>query len=115
MDFGLAREDTPAPEPTPEAGPVTQDDHRSSVSTTGERGGTPAYMTPEQFRGAPCSPATDQFGFCVVLWEALHGHRPFETPGSTPDLGALIEAVEAGRIVGPERSDVRRSRCSEPK
>jgi tetratricopeptide (TPR) repeat protein/tRNA A-37 threonylcarbamoyl transferase component Bud32 len=40
--------------------------------------GTPAYMAPEQHLGHTADPRCDQYGFCVTLWEALHGRRPFE-------------------------------------
>jgi len=40
--------------------------------------GTPAYMAPEQHLGHIADPRCDQYGFCVTLWEALHGRRPFE-------------------------------------
>ena len=39
--------------------------------------GTPRYMAPEQYCGEPLSPRTDQFSFCVALFEALHGQAPF--------------------------------------
>ncbi|MFY0540264.1 FG-GAP-like repeat-containing protein [Nannocystis pusilla] len=34
-------------------------------------------MAPEQLRREPAIAASDQFAFCVTLYEALHGRRPF--------------------------------------
>jgi serine/threonine protein kinase len=48
---------------------------------TGEHAaGTPNYLAPEQFRGAPPSPATDLFAVGAILWEALAG-RPLRKHG----------------------------------
>ncbi|MFZ5897034.1 MAG: serine/threonine-protein kinase PknK [Myxococcota bacterium] len=39
--------------------------------------GTPAYMALEQYSGA-ADQRTDQYSFCVALWEALYGRRPYD-------------------------------------
>ena len=64
------------------------------LTKTGAMMGTPAYMAPEQFRGLATDARTDQFAFCIALYEALYGERPFA--GNT--LMALTGNVLNGRI-----------------
>jgi tetratricopeptide (TPR) repeat protein len=70
----------------------------SELTATGAVMGTPAYMAPEQYAGAGTSPATDQFGFCVALWEALCGQRPF----AGQSLFVLQDAISQRRFSEPE-------------
>jgi predicted Ser/Thr protein kinase len=85
-DFGLARavergdtvEDAPLPNTL------------TTLTATGSWVGTPAYMAPEQWTGGEVGPATDQFAFCVALWEAFVGERPFHAD-NVDDLRATVE------------------------
>ncbi len=45
--------------------------------------GTPFYMSPEQHDGLPLDARTDQYSFCVALYEALTGEHPYG--GETDD------------------------------
>ena len=49
-----------------------------SLTSTGTVLGTPAYMPPEQMRGREADARSDQFSFCVALYESVYGERPFE-------------------------------------
>jgi serine/threonine protein kinase len=61
--------------------------------------GTPAYMAPEQHRGSPADARSDQFSFCVALYEGLYGQRPYRGHSSA----ALHAAIVQGRIAAPPR------------
>nr|WP_276600182.1 MULTISPECIES: protein kinase [unclassified Nannocystis] len=57
--------------------PLATADALATLAGSGALIGTPAYMAPEQLRREPATAASDQFAFCVTLYEALHGRRPF--------------------------------------
>ncbi len=99
LDFGLARAEELMPtdgiaaplDPSSDDGSADLDDSlstpslesssdsllRSSLTQVGSIVGTIGYMAPEQLQGKPCRAASDQFAFCVVLFQALQGKRPF--------------------------------------
>jgi tetratricopeptide (TPR) repeat protein/predicted Ser/Thr protein kinase len=67
------------------------------LTRTGVAAGSLAYMSPEQHRRASVDARSDQFGFCVALFEALYGVRPFA--GATEE--ELRPRVLAGTIDWP--------------
>ena len=92
-DFGLAREAGSAADAFPWA--TSRAVPRASVSPAVE--GTPAYLSPEQWRGQPADARSDQFAWCVALWEALSGVRPFAASGRA----ALLLEMEHGPLRRP--------------
>jgi hypothetical protein len=86
-DFGLAGlAEVANATPDPAALPT-------GLTQTGSVLGTPAYMAPEQHEGKPADALSDQFSFCVSLYESLHGRRPFA--GQT--AGEIAAAVRTGQ------------------
>ena len=53
--------------------------------------GTPDYMSPEQARGETSDAHTDQWSFCVVLYEAITQRRPFDADNYNALLRSIIE------------------------
>ena len=103
-DFGLATH-RGAPGPDPGHGDRPGRHLGETIAGDGALIGTPAYMAPEQLRREPATAASDQFAFCVALYEALHGARPFT--GDT--IEALARALEAPTLpAAPPRPDVPR-------
>ncbi len=109
-DFGLARRDH-----DPDDGPAA-DAPIDALTRTGALVGTPAYMAPEQLAGRGADARADQFGFCVTLYEALTGERPYR--GRT--VGALRDAIAAGPVptvrgvAGPVRRALARGLAADP-
>ncbi|MFV8753816.1 tetratricopeptide repeat protein [Nannocystaceae bacterium ST9] len=81
MDFGLARAENHFADGEPDerpAGVVRRPPILTlELTQAGTVLGTPAYMAPEQLLGLAIDARADQFSLCVVLWEALHGERPY--------------------------------------
>ena len=81
-DFGLARAadssaDSQSEDDAPDPSAGSAVDLAIPLTRTGAILGTPAYMAPEQRFEQRSGAAADQFSFCVAMWEALYGHRPF--------------------------------------
>lgn len=100
LDFGLARQlDRPEPEAPDDATGEAPTERAELVSRAGAVMGTPAYMSPEQHLGAPIDARTDQFSFCIALYEAVYGERPF----GGESLMQLSLAVTTGEMRAPPR------------
>ncbi len=80
-DFGLARGGVF----TSSTGSIGHSVHdiEDALTEHGTILGTPAYMAPEQHLGHQLDGRSDAYAFCVTLWEAICGQRPF--PGNTAD------------------------------
>jgi serine/threonine-protein kinase len=59
--------------------------------------GTAAYMSPEQVVGEPARPASDVYGFGILLYRMLTGRLPFEAENAL-DLAAMQRDVEAPAV-----------------
>jgi len=102
MDFGLARGRGSEAGASMLAMRPAMTTLSVEVTQAGKLIGTPSYMAPEQWLGLPADARTDQFAFCVALWQGLYGERPFH--GET--LHELVLAVSTGRRREP-RAGVR--------
>lgn len=97
VDFGLALAPLPGSAREPQSG-------EHLPTHTGEFAGTPGYMPLEQLERGPVDERSDQFAFCVTLFEAVYGQRPFKGR----DVDTLIAAVERGVESPPENPDAPR-------
>ena len=94
VDFGLARRlELGDPEDSTQPTPV------SELLTQTSLAGTPAYMSPEQVNRIGVDARTDQYSFCVALYEALFGERPYQANAPA----AILQEIAAGRVQPPAR------------
>ena len=104
-DFGLARPLAPTGENVAVTRQLARPDggvSRSPMARLTETGavmGTPLFMAPEQHNGERADERSDQFSFCVALYQALYGDWPFA--GQT--AVALADNVIHGRIQKPPK------------
>ncbi|MCK6552827.1 serine/threonine protein kinase, partial [Myxococcota bacterium] len=92
LDFGIAKvrgdSTPPIDEPAPETVP-------------GVVLGTVAYMSPEQARGRPVTPASDLYSLGVVMYECLTGVTPFSGETLAIMLAHVSQTPSAFRDVAP--------------
>jgi serine/threonine-protein kinase len=81
LDFGLARIDVAGLEGS---------DGAVGLTVAGRMIGTPAYMSPEQARGAATDRRTDIWAFGCVLFEMLTGERVFQGDSVADTVAAII-------------------------
>ncbi len=104
LDFGLARAAMTEPaakvDEAQPAMPVLTGDVTSGgsflstpMTQAGTIVGTPGYMAPEQYLGGPVDEQSDQYSFCVTVYEMLFGLRPHRARR----FGELKKKVLAGR------------------
>ena len=106
LDFGLAKATEDEHEDRGSQQAMVASVHSMSRELTqhGAVLGTPAYMAPEQHLGLPTDARTDQFSFCVALYEALYGTPPFPADS----MAALSLAVVSGKVAdAPRESQAR--------
>lgn len=84
----------------------------SGVAPAAYFGGSLAYMSPEQLRACGRSDNTtasdldarsDVYSLAVVLWELLHGRRPFHDSQPTGDWNSMLQQMVERREAGPPR------------
>jgi len=90
-------------------GRVAVTDFGLAVSTAESDGarsgfaGTPIYMAPEQHALQPATEASDQFSFCVALWEALFGQHPYLPRDASTSAAEIGMHITTGELIPPPR------------
>lgn len=101
LDFGLARPSGPGSIPRAEIEAAQQslsgERKQMGLTQTGAMIGTPIYMAPELYMGGTADAKSDQFAYCVALFDALYRQRPFD--GN--NVESYAKAVVAGELCAP--------------
>ncbi|MBL9106814.1 MAG: serine/threonine protein kinase [Myxococcales bacterium] len=113
-DFGLTVAPGVRTAPT---GTITDVILATQLTDTTKIAGTPFYLAPEQLEGARADARSDQFNYCVALYQALYGGHPYAKPdpalagreatagshgaiGTTPTAPPSWASLHAGLKVG---------------
>jgi serine/threonine-protein kinase len=76
--------------------------------------GTPLYMAPEQWHGAPASPATDVYAATAVFYECLTGKTPFVGKIAQLQEQHITASVPLDRIDPPLQALIARGMAKNP-
>jgi eukaryotic-like serine/threonine-protein kinase len=76
--------------------------------------GTPLYMAPEQWQGAPASPATDVYAATAVFFECLTGKTPFSGKLQQLQEQHVTAAVPVDRVDAPLQGLISRGMAKNP-
>ncbi|MEW2404556.1 protein kinase [Streptomyces sp. NPDC046862] len=77
--------------------------------------GTPSYMAPEQWTGAPASPAADVYAATATFFECLTGHKPYAGDNLAELALRHVDApVPVDEVPEPIRDLVRRGLAKDP-
>jgi len=82
----------------PSAGPLSSETEPRGVVL-----GTPGYVAPELYRGHSAGERSDQFSFCVSLFEALYEQRPFAGENAAE---VATNMIDGKLLAAPKSSDV---------
>lgn len=73
----------------------------ADLRRTGSIAGTPYYMAPEHLLGRFTDARSDQFSFCVALYQAIAGHHPFDRRQLADGLAAAGKGPPSRTRVPP--------------
>ncbi|HXT52270.1 MAG TPA: protein kinase, partial [Thermoanaerobaculia bacterium] len=126
LDFGIAKLARAPAAPEPAATVVGQHGVLPGVHEAhthpGTILGTVGYLSPEQARGQPADPRSDQFAFGAILYELLAGERAFGRDTAVDTLSAILReeppplpAERAAQVPAPVLWVVQRCLAKQPR
>jgi serine/threonine-protein kinase len=72
---------------------IARDLSVGSLTRSGSILGTPSYMAPEQWRGAPAAAGADLYALGCILYAMVSGHPPFRADGLAALMGLHLTAT----------------------